>query len=64
MKVRDVLERLKQDGWVVERTRGDHPQLKHPAKPGLVTVSGHPSDEVPAGTLGDIWKQAGFGEQR
>ncbi|HYX69164.1 MAG TPA: type II toxin-antitoxin system HicA family toxin, partial [Terriglobales bacterium] len=62
-KVRDVLKRLQQDGWHLERTRGSHRQLRHAAKPGTVTVAGHPSDEVPKGTLKSIWKQAGL-EQR
>ena len=44
MKVRDVLKRLREDGWVVVRTRGDHRQLKHPTKPGLVTVAGKPGE--------------------
>ena len=63
MKVRDVLKRLQQDGWYLERTKGSHRQLRHLAKPGTVTVAGHPSDEVPKGTLKSIWKQAGL-EQR
>jgi predicted RNA binding protein YcfA (HicA-like mRNA interferase family) len=60
MKVRDVLKRLQQDGWYLERTRGSHRQLRHAMKPGNVTVAGHPSDEVPKGTLKSIWKQAGL----
>lgn len=50
MKVRDVLKRLREDGWFVKNTEGDHRQLKHPNKPGKVTVAGHPSDEVPPKT--------------
>lgn len=58
MTVRKVLKRLDRDGWVVVRTRGDHRQLKHPAKPGKVTVSGHPGDDVHPKTLASIWRQA------
>lgn len=58
MTVREVLKRLNRDGWVVLRTRGDHRQLKHPTKPGKVTVSGHLSDEVHPKTLASIWRQA------
>ena len=58
MKVRDVLKRLNEDGWVVVRTRGDHRQLKHPVKGGTVTVAGHPSDDVNPKTLASIWRQA------
>jgi predicted RNA binding protein YcfA (HicA-like mRNA interferase family) len=58
MKVRDVLKRLRRDGWVIVRTRGDHRQLNHPVKPGTVTVSGHPGDEVHPKTLASVWRQA------
>lgn len=34
MKVRDVLRRLKADGWIVIYQRGSHRQLKHPEKGG------------------------------
>jgi len=48
------------DGWYLARTRGSHRQFKHPAKSGLVTVSGKPSDDLAPGTLNSILKQAQF----
>ena len=60
MKVRDILKRIEQDGWKLDRTRGDHRQYIHPTKPGTVTVPGHPKDDVPPGTLNSILKQAGL----
>lgn len=60
MKVRDLLLWLRRDGWVLIRTRGSHRIYTHPAKPGHVTVAGHPSDEVRLGTLKSILKQAGL----
>ncbi len=60
MKVRLVLRLLKDDGWVLNRTRGSHRQFKHPTKSGTVTVSGKPGIEVPPGTLNSILKQAGL----
>jgi predicted RNA binding protein YcfA (HicA-like mRNA interferase family) len=60
MKVRDVISVIEKDGWVLRRTRGDHRQFIHPAKPGKVTIPGHPRDEVPPGTLNSILKQAGL----
>jgi len=59
MKVKAVLKLLKDDGWVVTRTRGSHRQLKHPTKPGTGTVSGKPGIDIPPGTLNSILKQAG-----
>jgi predicted RNA binding protein YcfA (HicA-like mRNA interferase family) len=52
------LRQLRADGWEIVRTRGSHRQLKHPTKPGLVTVSGKPNVDIPPGTLKNIWQQA------
>jgi predicted RNA binding protein YcfA (HicA-like mRNA interferase family) len=60
MKVRDVIKAVEKDGWLLDRTRGDHRQYVHPAKPGTVTVPGHPGDDVPSGTLNSIWEKAGL----
>jgi predicted RNA binding protein YcfA (HicA-like mRNA interferase family) len=51
---------LKKDGWEVDRTRGDHRQLVHPTKPGTVTISGHPSDDIHPKTLKSVLRQAGL----
>ncbi len=64
MKVRDVIKRIEDDGWYYSYTREDHRYYKHATKPGKVTVPGHPSDEVAAGTLGSIWRQAGLRKPR
>ncbi len=60
MKVRDVVRMLQEDGWVLDRTRGSHAQYVHPKKPGLVTVSGRPGDDLAPGTLNSILKQSGL----
>jgi predicted RNA binding protein YcfA (HicA-like mRNA interferase family) len=60
VKVRDVIVVLERDGWLLHSTSGSHRQYKHPTKPGRVTVPGHPSKDVAAGTLASIWKQAGI----
>jgi predicted RNA binding protein YcfA (HicA-like mRNA interferase family) len=61
MKVRELLKRLKKDGWEVVRMRGDHRQLHHPTKPG--TVSGHPTDDVHPKTLRSALRQAGLEDE-
>jgi predicted RNA binding protein YcfA (HicA-like mRNA interferase family) len=58
VEVRDVIRLLERDGWYLAAVRGSHRQYKHPAKPGRVTVAGHPSHEVAIGTLRSILKQA------
>jgi predicted RNA binding protein YcfA (HicA-like mRNA interferase family) len=60
VQVRDVLGRLRDDGWYLVAIRGSHRQFKHPTKPGRVTVPGKPGDELPVGTLLSILKQAGL----
>jgi predicted RNA binding protein YcfA (HicA-like mRNA interferase family) len=60
VKVRDVVAVLEADGWHLVRTKGSHRQFRHPNKPGTVTVAGKASTDVPIGTLGSIWKQAGL----
>jgi len=54
MKVGEIIRRITEDGWILCRTKGSHHQYKHPSKPGLVTIAGHPSDEVDRGTLHSI----------
>ncbi len=58
MKVRDVIKRLQDDGWDLDRTKGSHRQFKHPVKAGLVTVSGKMNIDLPKGTLKSIWRQS------
>jgi predicted RNA binding protein YcfA (HicA-like mRNA interferase family) len=58
MKVRDVLRMIVADGWFLVRTRGDHRQFHHRAKPGTVTISGQLGDDMPKGTLNSVLKQA------
>jgi predicted RNA binding protein YcfA (HicA-like mRNA interferase family) len=46
-------------GWQHVATKGSHYQLKHPSRPGRVTVP-HPKRDIPLGTLRSIEKQAGI----
>jgi predicted RNA binding protein YcfA (HicA-like mRNA interferase family) len=56
---REILKILYDDGWFDVRSRGDHFQLKHPTKKGLVTVP-HPNKNLPIKTVKSILKQAGL----
>ena len=62
MKVRDMLKMLSKDGWVLARTKGSHRQYRHPIKKGLVTVAGHPGDDLAPGTQNSILKQSGLNQ--
>ena len=41
-------------------TEGSHRPFKHPKKPGRVTVSGHPGDNMLKGTLASVLRQVGL----
>jgi predicted RNA binding protein YcfA (HicA-like mRNA interferase family) len=60
MSSREVIKRLKADGWYEVAHEGSHVQFRHPIKPGRVTVP-HPKRDIPIGTLRSIEKQAGIG---
>jgi predicted RNA binding protein YcfA (HicA-like mRNA interferase family) len=62
MKVRDVIKLLESSRWVQVRQKGSHRVFKHPTRPLVVTVPGHPGDDVPAGTLKSILKKAEAGK--
>ena len=53
-----VLKMLQKDRWYEVNREGSHIQLKHPIKPGKVTVPMH--KELKRGTLNSIMKQAGL----
>ncbi|MBN1314806.1 MAG: type II toxin-antitoxin system HicA family toxin [Anaerolineales bacterium] len=59
MNSREIISRLKSDGWVLVHIRGSHHQFKHPEKPGRLTVP-HPKKDLPKGTVKSIYKQAGW----
>jgi predicted RNA binding protein YcfA (HicA-like mRNA interferase family) len=54
---REIIRRLKSDGWVLANVRGSHHQYKHPQRGGRVTMP-HPKKDIPTGTLKNIFRQA------
>ena len=59
MNSREVISRLKKEGWELVNIRGSHHQYKHPSKINKITVP-HPKKDLPIGTLKSIFKQAGW----
>jgi predicted RNA binding protein YcfA (HicA-like mRNA interferase family) len=57
MDSRDIITKLKDDGWTLDRVNGSHHHFRHPEKPGTVTVQ-HPRKDMPTGTLRSIYRQA------
>jgi predicted RNA binding protein YcfA (HicA-like mRNA interferase family) len=62
VKVRDMLKKLRKDGWVIVRQHGSHRQFHHPTKRGTVTVAGKPSLDLDPKTEKSILKQAQLDE--
>lgn len=56
---RELIQRLKADGWEQVAVSGSHHQFKHPNKPGRVTVP-HPRKDLPMPTVRSIFRQAGW----
>ena len=54
-----VIRRLEAGGWALARVAGSRHQLRHPAKPGTVTVP-HPRKDIPVGTRKSIERQSGI----
>ena len=60
MKVREVIRLLESEGWRQVRQRGSQRQVKHPFRPGVVTIAGRDGADLPIGTLKSIFRQAGM----
>jgi predicted RNA binding protein YcfA (HicA-like mRNA interferase family) len=58
VKVRDAIRSVESDGWRQVRTTGSHRHYKYQSKPNVVTIPGHPGDELPKGALKSIPKAA------
>jgi predicted RNA binding protein YcfA (HicA-like mRNA interferase family) len=59
MDSRELIRKLKDDGWFEVAQSGSHKQFKHATKSGRVTVPA-PRKDIPIGTLRSIEKQAGI----
>ena len=58
MKSREVIKKIKKEGWFEVRVTGSHHHFRHNEKRGTVTVP-HPKKEMPIGTIRSIEKQSG-----
>lgn len=59
MTSQEVINILKENGWVLVRITGSHHIFKHPTKPGHVTVP-HPRKDLTMKTLKSIERQSGL----
>jgi predicted RNA binding protein YcfA (HicA-like mRNA interferase family) len=56
---RNIIQRLKSDGWTCKRVRGSHHVFKHPERRVTIVVP-HPRRSLPIGTVCDIYRNAGW----
>lgn len=61
MNSKNIIQRLKRDGWEKVGGQGSHQKFKHPTRPGHVVVP-HPRKDLAPGTLKSIYRQAGWDE--
>jgi len=60
MKARELLKLLHADGWFEVAQKGSHKQLKHPQKPGKVTVPVHGNADLAPMVIRSIERQSGL----
>jgi len=56
---RDIVARLRRDGFELVSVGGSHHKFVHPVSRRQVIVP-HPKRDLPRGTVGNIYKQAGW----
>ncbi len=57
MTSKEIIKRLKNDGWYQDRVNGSHYCFRHRVKKGTIVVP-HPKKDLPIGTARAILKQA------
>jgi len=55
-----MIKIVEREGWYYVRTTGSHRHYKRAERPGIVTIAGKPSSDIPIGTERNIRKQAGL----
>lgn len=63
LKPREVIRALQKAGFYIHETAGSHIQLKHPGKPGRVTVPSHQGFDLPKSIVKSIIRQAGLSNE-
>jgi predicted RNA binding protein YcfA (HicA-like mRNA interferase family) len=56
---RNIMRRLEDEGWRLDRVRGSHHVFKNP-KTGAIIVLPHPRKDLGPGLVRAIYRQAGW----
>ena len=60
LKPRELVRALEKAGFFIHETSGSHVHLKHPSKPGRVTIPYHERFDLPKHIVKSIIRQAGL----
>lgn len=60
LKPREVVRALQRAGYVIHETTGSHVHLKHPVRPGRITIPYHGRFDLPKHIVKSIVRQAGL----
>ena len=60
LRPKEMIRALEKGGFYVHETHGSHVQMKHPTKPGRVTVPYHSRFDIPKHIVRSIIRQAGL----
>jgi predicted RNA binding protein YcfA (HicA-like mRNA interferase family) len=61
-KRKDIVKHITNNGWNIERQKGDHDIFSHPKSPNKIAVPRH-SGDIPPGTVRDIMKKMVVNEE-
>jgi predicted RNA binding protein YcfA (HicA-like mRNA interferase family) len=60
LKPEQVIRALRKGGFFIRESSGSHVQMKHPGKPGRVTIPYHKRFDLPKHIVKSIVRQAGL----
>lgn len=60
MSVSDVIGRVEQDGWQLEKREGSRCHYHHPTRPGCITIAAKRSDSLHPRAVESVLSQAGL----
>jgi len=63
LKPREAVRALQRAGYVIHETTGSHVHLKHPDRPGRVTIPYHTRFDLPKHIVKSIVRQAGMANE-
>jgi predicted RNA binding protein YcfA (HicA-like mRNA interferase family) len=60
VKAREVIRRLKRDGWYLDSQEGSHRHFEHPTKRSKITIAFKDGEDIPDYVVRRILRDAGL----